>query len=336
MREFWISSGHHLTQRTENGDLAITDALILAYLARPELLPPTNACAAEFSLHRSLLEAPRRHVEKEEVQAISDPDARENWQILLSFRQMLLEAPTIEAAYLDLVRKGSNGVPLLFVDQLVHLILRNALEGCDEPHVLRAGELFFRPQHAAFHEGNLLLADAEIIEQIEQEQKNSPLAAMLGGSSMLGLDVLEDSNAWTYWSRSDAFTMVLNLGFDQRGGHGLARAIETWIRHLLHVEVVVEPIGAIRNNDWRWFVGLDAEGTKIGNRLWAGQTVDQDALSRLIALFRLHFMDKECIDPRMIAHPVYLFLAMTCDNIVRMKPQNLIVGLPLREKPGLI
>ncbi|HEY0570557.1 MAG TPA: DUF6352 family protein, partial [Enterovirga sp.] len=44
MREFWVSSGHHLTHRVEGGGLAVTDALLLAYLARPELVPPEEAC----------------------------------------------------------------------------------------------------------------------------------------------------------------------------------------------------------------------------------------------------------------------------------------------------
>ena len=63
MREFWVSSGHHLTRRTEGGGLAVTDELILAYLARPELLPPPQASAAERSLHAALLAAPRRPVQ---------------------------------------------------------------------------------------------------------------------------------------------------------------------------------------------------------------------------------------------------------------------------------
>ncbi|XSC47726.1 DUF6352 family protein [Bradyrhizobium sp. RDT10] len=41
-----------------------------------------------------------------------------------------------------------------------HLILRNALEGCDDPYVLRAAELLYRSQLAAVHDGTLLLADA--------------------------------------------------------------------------------------------------------------------------------------------------------------------------------
>ena len=42
MREFWVSSGHHLTRRSDGGGLAVTDELILAYVARPELMPPAE------------------------------------------------------------------------------------------------------------------------------------------------------------------------------------------------------------------------------------------------------------------------------------------------------
>ena len=77
MREFWVSSGHHLTRRTEGGGLAVTDELILAYLARPELMPPDDACAAERALHASLLAQPRRPVNPAELAALADADARE-------------------------------------------------------------------------------------------------------------------------------------------------------------------------------------------------------------------------------------------------------------------
>ena len=95
--------------------------------------------------------------------AIADADARENWQFVLAFRDLLLRHPTLEAAYLALVRSGSINLPPLFVNQLVHVILRNALDGCDDPFVLRAAELFFRPQRIMPHEQSLLLGDEEVI-----------------------------------------------------------------------------------------------------------------------------------------------------------------------------
>ena len=333
MREFWVSSGHQLTRRTQDGGLAVTDELLLAYFARPELVPPDDACTAEVALHGSLLDAPRRHVGIEEVHAIRDPDARENWRVMLTFRERLLKAPTIEAAYLDLVRNGANVAPL-FLNQLVHLVLRNALDRCDDPYTLRSAELFFRPQRASIHTGNLLLADAEIIATHEQELSGSQLVSMLGLMPAIELDVLDDANAWTYWSRSDAFTMVLNIGSDPRSRMGLARAIEAFVHHLLRIEIAVEPVASAHDDDWRWFVGLDAEATRIGNALWAGQSLNEEMRARLIALFRLTIIDVDCVDSGMIYHPVYLLLAMSNDNIVRMKPQNLVTSLPIMDNIG--
>ena len=328
MREFWVSSGHHLTRRTEGGGLAVTDELILAYLARPELMPPDDACAQEHGLHAGLMNDPRRPISADEIGRIADEDARENWTLMAAFRERLVGARSVEAAYLSIVRGGAS-VPPIFLNQLVHLILRNALDGCEDPYVLRAAELFFRPQRASVHDGVLLLADAEVIEERQTGRSQSPLVAMLGKDPAGELDVLDDDTAWSYWSRSDAFSMALNLGSNPRSREGLARVIEVWVRHLLNLTVAVEPIERIEDPDWRWFVGLDAEATRIGNALWAGREADADAASRILALFRLTFEAGAPVEARVEGHPVYLLLAMTPDNAVRMKPQNLIVGLPL-------
>jgi Family of unknown function (DUF6352) len=329
VREFWVSSGHHLTRRTEGGGLAVTDELLLAYLARPELMPPPEASAAELRLHTSLLEAPRRPVQHSEVAALDDADARENWEVLLGFRDRLIAAASIEAAYLDLIRNGTGNTPPLFMNQLVHLILRNALDECEDPYVLRAAELLFRPQRVSLHNGAALLGDLEVIETHEQGS-HSPLLAMFGQEPASELDILNAENAWTYWSRSDAFTMALNIGSDPRAREGLARVVHAWIGHLLHMEVTVEPLSAIEDQDWRWFVGLDAEATRIANALWQGGTIGEDVRSRVLASFRLTFSDVAYVDERVGDRPIYLLLAMTVDRILRVKPQNLITGLPLK------
>jgi hypothetical protein len=313
----------------DGGGLAVSDELLLAYLARPELVPPEEACAAERALHASLLAEPRRAVGETEITAMADPDARENWGFMLRFRDRLLAAPTVEAAYLNLVRQGSGEVPPLFLNQLAHLILRNALDECTDPYVLRAAELFFRPQRVSFHDGAVLLADAEIVEQHELGASQSPLVAMLGKDPAAELDILDDENAWTYWSRSDAHTMVLNIGSNPRSREGLARVVEMWVRHLLHVEAAVEPVSKVEDRDWRWFIGLDAEATQIGNALWRGEPVDEEGQSRMLALFRLTFPDTTFVEASVAGHPIYLLLAMTADKVVRLKPQNLIMGLPL-------
>src|SRR5437764_1133064 len=197
MREFWVASGHHLTRRGDHGGLVATPELIMAYLARPELMPPEEACEAERHLHASLLA------------------------------------------------------------------------------------------------------------------------------------VMDDENAWTYWSRSDAHAMAMNIGGNAKARAGLCRVIERWIAHLLGITVTVETIASIEDRDWRWFIGLDSEATRIGNALWNDAALDGSEAERIVALMRLSIEDTRLVDERVGQRPVYLILAMGADKVVRLKPQNLVAGLPL-------
>jgi hypothetical protein len=332
MREFWVASGHHLTRRADHGGLVATPELIMAYLARPELMPPADACAAELDLHARLLTDPLRPVSAADIAALADADARENWTFMMAFRDRLVAAPSLEAVYVNLARHGAGDLPPIFVAQLCHLILRNALEGCDDPYMLRAAELFYRSQQATVHDGTLLLADAEVVEAqqlAQQEMHASPLTAMLAPKAFGEMDVMDDDNAWTYWSRSDAHAMAMNIGGNAKARAGLCRVIERWVAHLLGVAVTVETVPSIEDRDWRWFVGLDSEGTRIGNALWNGAALDASAADRIVALMRLTIADVRLVDERVGTRPVYLILAMGADKVVRLKPQNLVVGLPL-------
>ena len=326
MTEFWVSSGHHLTRRDASGELVVTDELLMAWLARPELMPPDDACAAELALHADLLTRPRRRVEPAEIAALADADARENWTQMLAFRDRLLAAGTIESGYRALVREGMDGVPPLFLDQLACLILRNALDGCADPWTLRAAELFFVRQRASFHDGALLLASAEVVEDAERLRRAAPLAAMFAARPpQAELEVLAEETEANYWSRSDAFAMAFNLT-RARSREALARAIAAWVGHMTGRAVAVAPLAAVEDEDWRWFVGLDAEGTRIGNAMWRGEALDAAALARVLALFKLTYAG--AAPAALEGNPVYLILAMTGERAVRLKPQNLVAGLP--------
>src|SRR6516164_11671538 len=117
MRDFWLSCGHHLTERGADGWLLVTDEFLKAYLARPELTPPPEACAVERALHTVLLADPRGAVDSGEIAAIGDADARANWRLMIGFRNRLLRHTTLEAAYLDLIRRKVGDTPPLFLDQ---------------------------------------------------------------------------------------------------------------------------------------------------------------------------------------------------------------------------
>jgi hypothetical protein len=141
--------------------------------------------------------------------------------------------------------------------------------------------------------------------------------------------VLTEDNAEGYWGRSDAFDTVLNLGGTPGGRDALGRAIAVWLRHMLRIDATIDPLPALTDPDWRWFIGLDTEATRIGNALWEGQ--DAPEADRLLALFRLVPSSEAPITANMRDHPIYLMLAANADNLVRFKPQNLLTGLPLAE-----
>ena len=105
----------------------------------------------KYELFAGISTAPARVVGPAEIATLADADASENWQVMIAFRDRLTRHKTLEAAYVDIVRTGAK-VPHIFLNQLVHVILRNALDGCDDPFVLRAGELFFRTQRMTLHE----------------------------------------------------------------------------------------------------------------------------------------------------------------------------------------
>jgi uncharacterized protein DUF6352 len=334
MKDFWLSCGHHLLDRDAGGGLVASDEFLKAYLARPELAPPPEACVVEKTLHAALLADPRRPIGADDIAAIADADARENWELMIAFRDHLLAHPTLEAAYLALMRRGAGRTPPLFINHLVHVILRNILDGCDDAYVLRAAELFFRPQRITLHEGALLAADEERIAG-SNPAPVSPLVSMLGLEKSAEIDVLVDANAQAYFERSDAYDMALDLTAGRRGLAALAQVIARWVRHLLSVEADVEPLVELRDAPLTWYVGLDAEGTRIGDRLWRSADLDAATNAQVVGLFRLKFPDRSVVTEGVAGEPVYVIMAMTPEKVLRLKPQNLVTGLPVRHKEAV-
>ena len=329
MNDFWISCGHHLLDRGEGGGLKVTDDFLKVYLARPELVPPPNACAVERTLHGALLADPRMKVAAADIAAIADADARENWELLIAFRDHLLRHKTLEAAYADLVRNGVGDFPPLFVNQLVHVILRNALDGVNDARVLRAAELFFRTQRVTLHEGSLIAADEETIGGVNTSPV-TPLVSMLGIPVEAEIDVINAANADSYWQRSDQFDMALDVTAGREGLDALAQAMQHWIAHVLGIDVDIDALDELHEVNLAWYVGLDADATKIGDMLWHGEDIDEATMARVVGLFRLTFRDPSVMLDKVSGEPVYLILAMTPDKTIRMKPQNLATGLPIR------
>jgi hypothetical protein len=154
---------------------------------------------------------------------------------------------------------------------------------------------------------------------------------MLGIPAQAEIDVINDDNAEHYFEYSDRFHAAIDLTSGRRGLQALAQAIERWIGHLLAVDVRVEPFTEVRDANLAWYVGLDAEGTRIGDALWNGGELDEVQRQRVVGLFRLTFLDPSVVVDKVRGEPVYLILAMDADKVLRMKPQNLVTGLPLKQ-----
>jgi len=247
---------------------------------------------------------------------------------MIAFRDHLTRHRTLEAAYLDIVRNGVK-VPHIFLNQLVHVILRNALDGCEDPFVLRAAELFFRTQRMTLHEGSLIAADEETISGTSNTPA-SPLVSMLGIPPEAEIDIMSDENAEHYFEHSDLFHVALDMTAGRRGLVALAEAMRRWIAHVLNVDVAIEPLTELREAKFTWYVGLDSDGSRIGDLLWKGEELDEATASRVVGLFSLIFHDPAVAMEKVRGDPIYLILAMTPEKLLRFKPQNLVTGLPVR------
>ena len=312
----------------------MSDDFLRAYYLRPEIHPVEESGDAERRLHASLMEEPRRSVAPAELDAVEDVDARDNYRVVLNFRKKLLEAGTIEAAYRTLFKTGVD-VPPIFVDQLAHVILRNILDGCEDPLKLRAGELFFREQKATIREGHVLLADLETVEMHASGDRYGSLGRLIveaqGDLAKTDLDVIDRANAALYWERESRHDTVISLTYGRPALDAFCRVMEAWVAHFLAVKVAIRPVRKIEEAPWAWHIGLDAESTAMLNDLWAGNELEQGRMRRILALFELRFDDPAVMRRDIAGRSVYLALSCDESEVVRMKPQNLLLNLPLHE-----
>lgn len=332
MNDFWRNCGFHLLERRTDGRLVPTDAFLRAYLVRAELRPAVGACTSERALHAGLLDQPRRAVADAEIAALADADARDNWHAFLAYRARLLAHPTLEHCYLDIVANDNRDVAPLFVDQLAHVIVRNMLDGCTDPLQLRVAELFYRPQQASFSDGQVMLADADTVSLHAEGHSLGAVGRLLveGGlrPRTVALDVITPENAHLYWLRDQAHDTAIALSHGQPALAALCRVLERWVVHLLGSAVRIAPLREIRDERWRWHIGLDRTAMALLNDLYRGAEVAPERLARLVALMRLDFADAREQAAELRGCPVYLALAADESGRVAMKPQNLLLNLP--------
>ena len=265
---------------------------------------------------------------------MADPDARENYRIWLRFRERLLAAPSLEAAYLGFFAGVGVDVSPLFVHQLTQIVLRHLLTEDADPITARTAEILFRSQKISVGEdGSLMAADDEVVQRYAQSGGFGSLGELLRQQQTptrsVELDVLSRDNAACYWDRDERFDTAISLNRGQPAIDSLCRILERWIAHFLAVDVTIVPQRAVADDHWRWHVGLDAEASGILNDLYEGSEVEAARLARLLCLFRLDFIEAADMRAEVSGYPVYLAMAMDQTGRLTIKPQNLLLNLPL-------
>ena len=272
--DFWPNSGYHLLTRDGAGHLAVTDAFLRAYLQRPEIAPIAESCDAERVLHGALMANPREAVGEDRITALADEDARDNYRVMLAFRDRLVAAGTAEACYLEIFRSTGVTIPPLFIDQMANVVVRRVIDGTDDPFRARAAELLFREQTVTLKDGAILLGDAETVEMLATTGGMGSLGKLVvdsgSASRQVDMDVLQPDTAQIYWDRNERYDTVLDISFARPGLDALCRVLEAWVRHFLEAEISIQPVQEINDEKWVWHLGLDAEASALLNDLYEG------------------------------------------------------------------
>jgi hypothetical protein len=349
MQNFWPTSGFDQLRRNARGWLEPTDDYLRLFLQRPELALLPESCPNEIKLHTALQAEPVRAVGLVELAAIKDADARDSYTLFVNFRNELLAAGTLEACYLGLFRRGVMGVPPLFLDLLAQAIVRNVLHDSTDAYEARAGEMLFRPQRLTIEQGQILAGDLSVLDMLKDTGGLGDIGRLLAEAKAplreVRMEVLSDANAADYWRAGERYNFLLDLTHEVNNdlSHGLvltmtrarsgltalARVLEKWVQHLLGVAVCIKPLQKIDDAAWRWHVGLDVNATALLNDLYEDRPVEAERMLRLLSLFRLEFTNPQEMRADVAGKPVYLGLMMNEARELRLKPQNLLLNLPL-------
>ena len=332
-----------VVERWQRADAAFLRGL----LALPELALVADSCPAERLLHERLVAEPDRAAAADELAAIADGDARDNYATFLAFRDAVARAGTLEAHYLALVRSGRIALPPVFLDRMVEAIVARLVDDDADVFERRAAQLLHRAQRVAVVDGRVLCADRARADQAGEAARVTDIVRDLvhGRSALDEMPILGAARAGEFAASADPRGWVLDLTHEVANdlGHGLAftmarahsgltalaRVLERWVGHFLAVRTTIRPLARIDDPAWRWHVGLDAEATALLNALYRGETPDDERLERLVGLFRLDFADPREMRADVAGKAVYLGLAFDATGTLKLKPQNLLVNLPV-------
>ena len=352
MHHIWTACGHqHLTPNAQ-GWLTTSPDYWRLWLQRPEMALVPESCKEEIRLHNALLETPLMQVSPASLKAFKDDDARENYALFLRFRDDVQSAGSLESAYMAWIRGGNLQVPPLFIDVVVQAIVCQMLSGVDDAWAWRAAELLFRRQRITVRDGRVLSGDSDTLDNLQATGGLGEMGRLLmeGGAPLKAVDVkvLHKDNEDRYLAQREglgryAFLLDMTHEIQNELPHGLilkmvnarsglkalAGVLALWVQHFLGAAVQIEPVQKVDDPAWRWHVGLDATATALLNDLYQGVELSAQRQQQLISLFTLRFEQPQDMRVDVQGKPVYLGLAMNEQGLLKLKPQNLLLNLPL-------
>jgi hypothetical protein len=334
---FWPTCGYSLLAHNDTGHLVVTDDFLRFLLERPELAPIATSCAAEVALHHSLVEQPRREVTAQELAELQDKDAADNYAVWMRFRQRITTLPTLEASYIALFKGDGVDVPPLLVQHITHILLRHVLGEAPTAMQARAAEMLMHTQKVTvLEDGSVMAADDETVERHATQSGFGSIGELLkqGGIKLrsVDLDVLNDDNQDAYWPRSESYDWVVSVNRGQPALDALCEVMAKWVQHFLGVQVRIQTEREINDDHWVWHVGLDAQASGVLNDLYQGKEVDAERMERLLCLFKLEFVEPNDMLAEVRGKPVYLAMAVDANQRLKLKPQNLLLNLPLAKR----
>ena len=292
---------------------------------------------AELALHDTLLANPRRAVpRRQRSQAIATPMRGRITASGCASGRGSLPPSSLEAAYVGLFQGDGVDVPPLFVHQLTQVLLRHILgEDADADGGARGRDaVSHRRRSPSTEDGAVMAADETTVELFASTAGFGSLGELLAQNTdtrALGRSRrARRRQRRPYWDRDERHDFSVSLNRGQPALDALTRVLEKWMRHFLGVEVTIRQERAIDDEHWVWHVGLDAEASGLLNDLYNRVDIDDAAPApAAVPVPAANSRTRRTCVPAIAGRPVYLAMAMDAEQRLKLKPQNLLLNLPL-------
>jgi Family of unknown function (DUF6352) len=289
------------------------DTFLRDMLASPQLTLVAESCASEVNLHKALQASPLQKISDAELATIQDSDARDNYAFYLRLQTELLAAGSLEAYYLQLVRSPAVTVPQDVMDALVENITLRMMDATTNPTVDKNIAVQYAAAEWLYKRQAVHLEDGRVMHDVPRDSITEPLDLSHGMANEL------------------SHGLIFRLSNANSGLKALSQVLEKWTHHMLKIEVNIKHVAKVDDPAWRWHIGLEATSTGLLNDLYTGADVSEERLKSLVSLFKLEFKNASDMRIDVAGKPVYLGLAMDATGHVKIKPQNLLLNLPIAE-----